>query len=58
MDNREKILDAMKNAGKPLKAGEAADLAGLSKADADKAFKELKKEELIISPRRCYWEPK
>ena len=58
MDNREKILDAMKNAGKPLKAGEAADLAGLSKADADKVFKELKKEELIISPRRCYWEPK
>ena len=58
MDNKEKIINAMKSAGKPLKAGEAADLAGLSKADADKAFKELKKEELIVSPKRCYWEPK
>ena len=58
MDNKEKILDAMKNAGKPLKAGEAADLAGLSKSDADKAFKDLKKEELIVSPKRCFWEPK
>ena len=58
MDNKEKLINAMKSAGKPLKAGEAADLAGLSKVDADKAFKELKKEELIVSPKRCYWEPK
>ncbi len=58
MGNKEKILEAMKSAGKPLKAGEAADLAGLSKSDADSAFKELKKEELIVSPKRCYWEPK
>lgn len=58
MDNKEKLLEEMRKAAKPLKAGEAADLAGLSKADADKAFKELKKEELIVSPKRCYWEPK
>ena len=57
MDNKEKLLAEMRKAAKPLKAGEAAGLAGLSKADADKAFKELKKEELIVSPKRCYWEP-
>ena len=58
MDNREKLLTAMKNAGKPLKAGEAADLADLSKADGEKALKQLKDEGLIESPKRCYWQPK
>jgi len=30
----------------------------LAKADVDKAMKLLKKEELIVSPKRCFWEPK
>ncbi len=58
MENKEKLLKAMKDSGKALKAGEAGELAGLSKTDTDKAIKELKKEELIVSPKRCYWEPK
>jgi chromosome segregation and condensation protein ScpB len=52
------ILAAMKHAGKPLKAGEIAELCGLDKKDVDKAMKALKKEEAIVSPKRCYWEPK
>lgn len=58
MENTQKVLDAMKKAGKALKAGEIAEIAGLDKKDVDKAMKELKKEEKIISPKVCYWQPK
>ena len=57
-DNKQVILDTMKTAGKPLKGGEIVELSGLEKKEIDKAMKELKKEESIISPKRCYWEPK
>jgi DNA-binding IscR family transcriptional regulator len=58
MDNKETVLKTMANAGKPLKTGEIAELSGLEKKLVDKAIKELKKEELIVSPKYCYWEPK
>ena len=57
-DNKQVVLDTMKTAGKPLKGGEIAELCGLDKKEIDKAMKELKKEEVIVSPKRCYWEPK
>ena len=56
MENTQKVLDAMKNAGKALKAGEIAELAELDKKDVDKAMKVLKEEEKISSPKRCFWE--
>ncbi len=54
----EKVLAAMQAAGKPMKAGEIAEAAGLDKKEVDKAMKELKAEEKIVSPKRCFWEPK
>ena len=57
-DNKQVVLDAMNTAGKPLKGGEIVELSGLDKKEIDKAMKELKKDELITSPKRCYWEPK
>ena len=54
----EKVLNAMKKAGKPLKAGEIAELSGLDKKDVEKAMKQLQKEDKIVSPVRCCWEPK
>mgnify|MGYP001805673087 FL=1 len=57
MEIKEKILSVMKEAGKPLSAGEVEKLSGLDRKDIDKAFKELKKEEAIVSPVRCKWEP-
>ncbi len=56
--SKEKVMEALSSAGKPLKAGEIAELSGLDKKEVDKAMKELKKEESIISPKRCYWELK
>ena len=57
MDIKETILNTMREAGKPVSAGEVEKLSGLDRKDIDKAFKELKKEEAIVSPVRCKWEP-
>ncbi|WP_163324422.1 MarR family transcriptional regulator [Draconibacterium mangrovi] len=54
----DKVLAAMQAAGKPLKAGEIAEASGLDKNEVDKAMKVLKAEEKIVSPKRCFWEPK
>jgi biotin operon repressor len=52
-----KVLEAMNKAGKPLSAGQIAELTGLDKKEVDKAMQVLKKEGKIVSPKRCYWEP-
>jgi len=54
---KDKVLDVMKELGKPVSAGEVVKHAGLDKAEVDNAFKELKKEGRITSPIRCKWEP-
>ncbi|WP_319481676.1 hypothetical protein [uncultured Draconibacterium sp.] len=54
----EKVLAAMQVAGKPMKAGEIAEASGLDKNEVEKAMKMLKAEEKIVSPKRCFWEPK
>ncbi|MFH1050675.1 MAG: MarR family transcriptional regulator [bacterium] len=55
MKEAEIILKAMKKSGKPLKAGEIADLSGIDKKLVDKAIKILKDEDKIISPQRCFY---
>jgi len=57
MSVKEKILEVMKEVGKPVSAGEVQKLSGLDRKEVDNAFKELKKENAIISPIRCKWEP-
>ena len=54
----EKVLATLKAAGKPLKAGEIADVSGLDKKEVDKAMKVLKTEGKIESPKVCYWQPR
>ena len=54
---KNKILDVMRQAGKPVSAGEVEKLSGLDRKEIDKAFKELKAEGAITSPVRCKWEP-
>ncbi len=56
-DSRQTVLKAMKKAGKPLKAGEVADLTGLPKTEVDKQIKVLKADGDIISPKRCFYAP-
>ncbi|MDP4208097.1 MAG: MarR family transcriptional regulator [Bacteroidota bacterium] len=58
MDVKEQVLEAMKKADEPLNAGKITELTGLERKDVDKAMTKLKDEGVIISPRRCYWQPK
>ena len=46
----------MKKEGIPLNAGKIAELTNLDRKVVDKAMNELKAAELIISPKRCYWQ--
>ena len=58
MTDREKIIKVMKDAKKPVSAGEVTEMSGLDRKVVDKIFKELKQEEIIVSPVRCKWEVK
>lgn len=58
METREIVFAAMQKAGKALKAGEVADLAGLEKKDVEKAIKQLNTEGKVFSPVRCFWQAK
>ena len=58
METKEKVFTAMKKAGKELKTGEIAELAGVDKKEAEKAVKVLAADARIFSPRRCFWKVK
>ena len=57
MSAKDDVLKAMNEAGKPVTAGEVEKMTGLDRKEVDKAFKDLKKENAIVSPVRCKWEP-
>ena len=57
METKEQVLNAMREAGKPVSAGEMAKITGIDRKEVDKAFAALKKEEAIVSPVRCKWQP-
>jgi len=53
----ERVLEIMRDEGQPLNAGKITEIGGLDRKAVDKAMAKLKKEEKIVSPKRCYWEP-
>ena len=57
MDITDKIIESMTKAGKPVNAGQVAELTGLDRKEIDKAMNKLKADGKITSPKRCYWEP-
>jgi DNA-binding transcriptional ArsR family regulator len=58
MEAKNIILEVLKKEGNPLNAGQITEISGLDRKEVDKAMKALKDEELIVSPKRCYWEAK
>ncbi|MBO7565860.1 MAG: transcriptional regulator [Bacteroidales bacterium] len=54
---KEQVLQAIREAGKPVSAGEVAKALAADRKEVDKAFTELKKEGAITSPVRCKWAP-
>ena len=53
----EKILEALKKAGQPMRPGDIAKQLGADQKEVSKALNALKKAEKIISPKRCFWAP-
>jgi DNA-binding IscR family transcriptional regulator len=58
MDAKEKVLEAMRKNGQPMRPGDIADATGIDKKELDKVIKVLKNEDLIFSPMRCYYQAK
>ena len=58
MEAADKVLETMKKAGEALNTGKIVELSGMDRKEVEKAMKTLKKEERIVSPKRCYWQPK
>ncbi|MBN2790652.1 MAG: transcriptional regulator [Candidatus Delongbacteria bacterium] len=53
-----KVLEAFKNAGKPMKPGDIAQVLGMDSKEVSKYIKELKENGELISPKRCFYSPK
>ena len=58
MEPKETVLQTLKNSDKPLKGGEIVELSGLEKKAVDKAIKQLKADDLIEVPKRCFYAAK
>lgn len=55
METKDKVLELLKNNAEPMKAGEIAENLGIDKKEIDKAIKTLKSEDVITSPKCCYY---
>ncbi|HOK62172.1 MAG: HTH domain-containing protein [Tenuifilum sp.] len=58
MDANEKVIQTLKSAGKPMKAGEIAEAAGVDKKEVEKAIKKLVADGKLHSPQRCFYDIK
>lgn len=56
-DKENLVLETMKKAGKPLRPGDIAELAKLDKEEVSAILNQLKQQQRITSPKRCFWEP-
>lgn len=55
MDNRSKIIEVLSENTDGIKAGDIAKTTGIDKKEVDKELNKLKKEDMLISPKRCFW---
>lgn len=58
MNKKEEILKIFKETGKPMRPSEVADKTGIDSKEVCKLIKELKTEEKLYSPKRCYYDVK
>lgn len=56
MDNYNVVLDCFKKLKEPVNAGKIAEETGVDRKEVDKIMKKMKDEEVIMSPKRCYWQ--
>ena len=55
MSDKDKVIDAFKSAGKPLRPGDIATDTVIESKEVSKIIKELREEGKAHSPKRCYY---
>jgi len=58
MEIKQIVLTTLKDSKEPLKCGEIAEISHQDKVAVDKVLKVLVKEDLVTSPKRCYYQAK
>ncbi len=58
MDPKQIVIDFLRNSGEPKKSEEIAKGTGLDKKEVTKIINKLKKEGIVYSPKRCYYQVK
>lgn len=53
MTNKELIIKALKESNEPLNGAGIAKATGVDKKEVSELIKELKKEGIVCSPKRC-----
>lgn len=56
--SKEKILSTLQNSEKPLRPGDIAKEIGVDSKEVSKFIKELKAEDKVFSPKRCFYSAK
>jgi uncharacterized membrane protein len=56
-EKEQMVLDAMEKAGKPVRPGDVAKIAGLASEEVSKIIRSLKKKGKVTSPKRCFYAP-
>ena len=54
---KDKVLEIMVKAGKPVRPGDIAKELGVDSKEVSKAIDALKKDGKINSPKRCFYAP-
>ncbi len=55
MSKENLVIEKMREAAKPLRPGEVAEMTGIPKDEVSTIIKTLKKQEKVFSPKRCFW---
>ena len=55
MTDKEKVIEVFKTLDKPLRPGDIAKELGIESKEVSKIIKELREEEKVYSPKRCYY---
>jgi len=53
----EKVMKAIRDAGKPVRPGDVAAMVGMETQAVSKVIARLKKAGKVTSPKRCYYTP-
>jgi len=56
-DREKKVLEALKKAAKPIRAGDLAKMMGEESKEISKIIDGLKKKGKVVSPKRCFYAP-